>query len=108
MNVQAALRLDSDDFMANLSEAVLLMKRQRDGASLLAAYRYLAHSEQLLKKQSKELDVRYVQLTLISSIYYALRGETDKARQLLNGILETDKNNADAREILSALAWSPS
>ena len=36
------------------------------------------------------------------------RGDTDKARQLLHDVLEADKNNQDAREILSALSWSPS
>ena len=106
-HVQVALRLDSDDFNANLSEAVLLMKRQPNSGGLAAASRYLTRSEQLLKKQPQQLDQRQLQFTLTSSIYYALRGETDKARQLLRDVLEADKNNEDAREILSALSWSP-
>jgi tetratricopeptide (TPR) repeat protein len=104
-HVQAALRLDSDDFTANLSEAVLLMKRPSD-SGLASAYRYLTRSEQLLKKAT-QLEQRHLQFILTSSIYYALRGETDKARQLLRDVLEADRNNEDAREILSALSWSP-
>ena len=105
-NVLLALKLDSNDFTANLAEAALLMKRRVDASSLNSAYRFLARAEQALKKENKETEMRFVQLSLTSSIYYALRGEVDRARQLLRGVLESDKNNEEAREILNALSWS--
>jgi tetratricopeptide (TPR) repeat protein len=104
-NVQTAIKLDPNDFTANLAEAALLMKRRRDAGGLGSAARFLGKAEQILKKENKDSDPRYVQLTLTSSIYYALRGEMDKARELIRGVLESDKNNTDAREILSALSW---
>jgi tetratricopeptide (TPR) repeat protein len=103
-NVQLALKLDGNDFTANLCQAALVMKRNSD-SSLGAAYRYLSKAEQVLKKENRDMEQRYLQLALISSIYYALGGETEKARQLLRGVLESDKNNQDAREIMSALAF---
>ena len=105
-NVLLALKLDGNDFTANLSEAALLIKRRLDSSSLNSAYRFLARSEQVLKKESKDSEMRFVQLSLTSSIYYALRGEVDRARQLLRGVLESDKNNEEAREILNTLSWS--
>jgi len=103
-NVLLALKLDPNDFTANLAQAALLMKRRSDSGGLGGAARYLGKAEQILKKENKENDLRYVQLRLTSSIYYALRGDTDKARELLNDVLESDKNNQEAREILSALS----
>jgi len=101
-----ALKLDPNDFTANLAEAALLMKRRLDASTLNSAYRFLARAEQALKKENKDSDMRFVQLSLTSSIYYALRGDPDRARQLLRGVLESDKNNEEAREILNALSWS--
>ncbi len=103
-NVQLALKLDANDFTANLCQAALVLKRNSD-SSLGSAYRYLAKAEQVLKKENRDIEQRYLQLALISSIYYGLGGETEKARQLLRGVLESDKNNQDAREIMSALAF---
>jgi len=82
------------------------MKRRLDASTLNSAYRFLARAEQALKKENKDSDMRFVQLSLTSSIYYALRGDPDRARQLLRGVLESDKNNEEAREILNALSWS--
>jgi len=103
--IQLALRLDPNDFTANLCGAVLVMKRKSDGSGLGAAFRYLSKAEQVLKKENRDLEQRYLQLALISSIYYGLGGETERARELLRGVLESDKNNQDARDIMSALAW---
>lgn len=103
-NLQAALKLDPNDFAANLAQAALFLKRRSDPGGLSMAFRFLTRAEQILKKDTKDTEQRLLQLTLTSSLYYALRGEMDKARQLLRGVLQSDKDNEEAREILAALS----
>jgi tetratricopeptide (TPR) repeat protein len=97
---------DGDDFSADLSLAALLLKRSgSDDSALPEADEWLKRSEAALNKTPPLLRSReqVIDLTLTRGIYYALTGEMDTARKFVQTVIERDKDNKFAREILSAM-----
>jgi tetratricopeptide (TPR) repeat protein len=97
---------DGDEFSADLSLAALLLKRSgTDDTALPEADEWLKRSETALNKTPPLLRNReqVIDLTLTRGIYYALTGEMDTARKFVQTVIERDKNNKLARDILSAM-----
>jgi tetratricopeptide (TPR) repeat protein len=97
---------DGDEFSADLSLAALLLKRSGDDDTALPeADEWLKRSEAALNKTPPLLRSReqVIDLTLTRGIYYALTDEMDTARKFVKTVIERDKDNKFAREILSAM-----
>ncbi len=97
---------DTEDFSADLSLAALLLKRSAyDDSALPEADGWLKRSEAVLNKTPPAMRNReqVIDLTLTRGIYYALTGEMDTARQFVKTVIERDKDNKFARDILSAM-----
>ena len=97
-----------DDFTLNLGFGALLLKRSQDDPSLLSdADGWLAHAQEILKKMppTERTRQQIVELTLTRSIYFALSDEVETARLWAKSVLEQDKDNKMAQEILSAIDY---
>ena len=97
---------DPNDVLADLSFGALLLKRSRDNAAVLAeADDWLTRSENALKQIPPQQRNRQevIDLTLTRSIYFALTDEMDTARKWVQTVIERDKDNKLAREILDAM-----
>ena len=106
--IQIALKDAPDDFTLNLGFGALLLKRSQDDPSLLSdADGWLAHAQELLKKMpvTERSRQQIIELTLTRSIYFALADEVDTARLWAKSVLEQDKDNKMAQEILSAMDY---
>jgi tetratricopeptide (TPR) repeat protein len=96
------------DFTADLSLAALLLKHSGDDATTLAdADDWLRRAEIALSnvpplQRSRE---EVIELTLTRGIYFALTDEMDTARKFVKTVIERDKDNHFAREILSAMDY---
>jgi tetratricopeptide (TPR) repeat protein len=99
---------DGDDFSADLSLAALLLKRSGDDDSALSeADEWLKRSEAVLNRTPPALRGRdqVIDLTLTRGIYYALTGEMDTAREFVKTVIQRDKDNKFAHDILSAMGY---
>jgi tetratricopeptide (TPR) repeat protein len=99
---------DPGDFTTDLSLAALLLRRSGDDDSALSeADDWLKRSELALSKMPPPQRNReqVIDLTLTRGIYYALTGELDTARQFVKTVIERDKDNKFAQEILSAMDY---
>lgn len=101
------LRLEPNNFTANLAEAALILRRNPDDNGLTDANNWLSRSERLLGDvplgQRNQLSI--IELTLTRSIYFALTDQLDEARQWANAVIRQDKNNPVAQEILTAMDY---
>lgn len=101
------LKQSPNNFTANLAEAALLLRRSQDDAALAEADTWLGRCERLLgdtppPQRNTQL---VVDLTLTRSIYFALSDQTDAAKQWANAVINQDRNNRLAQEILSAMDY---
>jgi tetratricopeptide (TPR) repeat protein len=106
--IQFAIKDSPDDFTLNLSlGAVLLRRSQEDPDALSDADGWLAHAQEILKKlpPGQRTHQQVVELTLTRSIYFALTDEVETARLWAKSVLEQDKENRMARDILSAIDY---
>lgn len=106
--VEFALKDSPDDFTLNLALGALLLKRSQEDPSLLSdADGWLAHAQELLKKMptTDRTHQQIVELTLTRSIYFALTDEVETARLWAKSVLDQDKDNKMAQEILSAMDY---
>ncbi len=103
--VLAAVKLAPDDFTATLSLAALALKRSRDGSFLPEANNWLARAQELLNKlpASQKTRQQFVDLALTRGIYFALNDEIEIARRWVKAVIEQDKDNKFAGEILAAM-----
>lgn len=100
-HVDAALKLAPQDFQANLSKAVLRLRRGPDFSDLVRAAMHLDRAEKALgPRPPRHFVLEYL---VDRSLHLALSGETANARQVLKKVLELDPENEDAREIQQAL-----
>jgi tetratricopeptide (TPR) repeat protein len=99
--VQAALKLEPEDFTANLALAVLLLKRSDDVAVLSRAGELLNKAGEIIRESPTP--VQWMDYSTTGGIYLALRGSLEEARQQLKRVLEYDLHNEAAREALEAL-----
>jgi Tfp pilus assembly protein PilF len=103
--VLAALNLDANDFTANLAMGVFLIKRSQNASVLADADGWLVRAEQFYGKLPDKSRQQSVDLTLTRSIYLALTDNVETARTWVKHIIESDKNNEFAREVLAAMAF---
>ena len=99
--LQAALKVSPEDFDANMAQAALLLQRSADPARLTEAGTQLAKIGDLYRK-SPTPD-HWSSDTILLSIYSGLTGSEGQARQHLNEVLQTDKDNETAKQALAAL-----
>jgi tetratricopeptide (TPR) repeat protein len=103
--VRLAMREDDANFTASLALASLLLRRSDgDAAALADANNWLARSEYLLAKIPKDRrsQQQLIELTLSRSIYFALSDDVATAREWASAVMQVDKENKVAREILAA------
>jgi tetratricopeptide (TPR) repeat protein len=101
-----AVSEDPDDVVAGVALGAVLLKRSRDDAALLSeADDSLTRAESALKKTPPSRRNRQVviDLTLTRGIYFALTGEIETARKWVQTVVDSDKDNQFAKEILSAM-----
>lgn len=105
--IRAALKLDPDDFTANLALADLLLKHSHDAAALTDANGWLARAEFLLNKMTahQRTQLHMVDLTLARGIYFALTDEVETARRWVKAVIDQDKDNKFAQDILNAMEY---
>jgi Tfp pilus assembly protein PilF len=106
--IEIALKDSPEDFTLNLGFGALLLKRSQDDPSVLSdADGWLAHAQELLKKipPGERTRQQIVELTLTRSIYFALTDEVETARLWVRSVLDQDKDNPMALEILSAMDY---
>ncbi len=99
--VQAALKLEPNDFTANLALAALLIRRSSDASTLLQAGERLAQAGQVLKESPPHQ--QWVAYALTRGVYLALHGDVEAAEKQLKQILAHDEDNEDAKEALKAI-----
>jgi len=97
---------DPDNVLADLSLGALLLKRSdADEAVLAEADDWLSRCESVLKRTPPEQRNRQqvIELTLTRGIYFALSGELDTARKWVQTVIDRDKDNQLAKEIMAAM-----
>ncbi len=105
--IRQALKLDADDFTANLALADLLLKHSQDATTLSDANGWLARAEYLLNKMAAQqrTQLHMIDLTLTRGIYFALTDEVETARRWVKAVIDQDKENKFAQEILDAMGY---
>lgn len=105
--IREALKLDGDDFTANLALADLLLKHGQDESTLSDANGWIARAEYILNKMSAQqrTQLHMVDLTLTRGIYFALTDEVETARRWVKAVIDQDKDNKFAQEILDAIGY---
>lgn len=105
--IRLALKLDPDDFTANLALADLLLKHSDDASALSDANGWLARAEYLLNKMTvrQRTQLHMVDLTLARGIYFALTDEVETARRWVKAVIDQDKENKFAQDILDAMEY---
>jgi hypothetical protein len=101
-----AAQMATNDFTANLSVAALVLKRSGTDKELLAeADQWLARSESTLNKMARPQRTRQqvFDFTVTRGIYFALTDELDIARQWVKAVIERDKENVFAKDVLAAM-----
>ena len=103
----AAFKLAPNDVTANLSLAALMLKRSQDADVLNDANTWLGRSEQLLSSLPAQQRTRQlvIDFTLTRSIYLALADDVDSARKWARTVIDSDKENELAKEILAAMEY---
>jgi tetratricopeptide (TPR) repeat protein len=105
--VAEAVKQAPNDLTANLALAALLLKRSQDPDVLGEANGWLARCEQLIaalpaQQKSRQLIIDF---TLTRSIYLALTDDLESARRWARTVIDSDKENEMAREILAAMEY---
>ncbi len=105
--IRLALKLEPDDFTANLALADLLLKHSDDATALSDANGWLARAEYLLNKMTvrQRTQLHMVDLTLTRGIYFALTDEVETARRWVKAVIDQDKENKFAQDILDAMDY---
>lgn len=105
--LRAALKLDPNDFTANVATAAIAVKRGTSLSELIQAEQPLARAEQVVQGR---LDVdrdgarqAMIDFCLTKAIYCGLTDRTDMARAYAKHVLTLDSENHDAKEVLAAL-----
>ena len=102
-----AVQEDGNNFAADLSLGALLLRQGQDASTLAEANDWLTKAEQALNKVPAPQRGRQqiIELTLTRSIYLALTDDVETARQWAKAVVELDKENTQAQEILGAMDY---
>ncbi len=99
--VRAALKLEPDYYLANLTLAVLLLERADDAAALAEASQVLARLGKICGKgMSRE---QWCDCTITWVICEGLKGNVSEAKQVIRCVLYNDPTNERAQSVLDAL-----
>jgi tetratricopeptide (TPR) repeat protein len=105
--VRAALRLDPNDFTANVAVAALAVKRGTNLTDLIQAEQPLGRAEQAvqikLEADREAARQAMIDFCLTKAIYCGLTERTDMARAYAKHVLTLESDNQDAKEVLAAL-----
>ncbi len=98
-----ALSLNSNDFLANLTLATLLLKR--DDFEI-----FTGRVQDCLNKAQRQIGFgsspqNYVDLALTKAIFYALTDEAEKARAALNELPNRDRNSKEVQDVMTLLSY---
>ena len=99
--IQAALKVEPDNGIANIAELVLLLRRSDVPGVLPLAQRQLEHVNALYY-HSPELNA-LIDTAVAGSVYFALSGNEASARADLSEVLAVDKTNETALKVLEIL-----
>lgn len=96
-----------NDFLGNLSLAALLLHRAQDPDTLAEAAGWLQRCDKIFNSLTAQQKSRQlvIDFTLIRAIFMALEDQVETARQWVTNVIENDKENELAKEILSAMAY---
>jgi tetratricopeptide (TPR) repeat protein len=105
--IAEAIKLTPNDFTANLALGAVLLKRSEDPDVLSDANSWLARAEQILaglppQQKSRQLIIDF---TLTRSISLALADDVESARHWAQTVIDSDKENEVAKEILAAMEY---
>jgi len=101
-----AVEANPDDPAATTALAAVLLRRSNNDPDVLSeADDWLNRAETAVRKiePNRRDRQQIIDLTLTRGIYFALTGEYDTARHWVQTVLERDRNNQFARDILSAI-----
>ena len=101
VQIQAALKVEPDNGIANIAELVLLLRRSDVPGVLPLAQRQLEHVNALYY-HSPELNA-LIDTAVAESVCFALSGNEASARADLNQVLAVDKTNDTALKVLEIL-----
>ncbi len=103
--IRAVLKKEPENVWGNLALASLLLKCGSNEAALREAGELLSKSYRVLEKEPDTSRNYFskIHCFLNTAIYYGLSGNVEPARQAVRKILDSDKDNDYAKEILSAL-----
>ena len=99
--IHAALKLQPDDFTANLGLAVLLLKRGEDPARMAEAGAQLRRTADLFQKSTPPGQL--ADYGVILGIYQALTGDPESGEQQLRRVLKYDPDHDGAIAALEVL-----
>jgi hypothetical protein len=103
LSALGALSLDSNDFQANLTFALLLMKRE-DFAG------FTARVQEALNRAERKGGVsssrqNFYDLAMAKALYYALTDDEEKARAAMNGLSPAERSRPEARDLSQLIGY---
>lgn len=101
-HVKEAYRQASTDVLANLSMAALILRQSHDDDDLTPVVTHLVRAGHAMGSSPSPKNL--IDLQVLRALYYALGGKIEMARQIIHKVLEFDKDNEWAKEVLAALA----
>ncbi|MDQ2688608.1 MAG: hypothetical protein M3Y28_12155, partial [Armatimonadota bacterium] len=102
--IQAAFQDAPDDVTVCLAEAALLLRRSDDPSVMPKAKEWLDRAETLYQKNKRMDD--WKNYTVLFGAYLALTGNEAEARKQLAQVLNVDKDNKEAKQVLAAMGPS--
>lgn len=101
--IRTAAETNSTDYSANLSLAVILIKVDDPESNRVRIRDALAKAERGLGLNPPVRQV--LALAVAQSVFFGMTGDEERARQIAKGILEVEKDNAEALQILELLGY---
>lgn len=102
--VQAALQDAPDDVTISLAEAALLLRRSDDPSVMTKAKEWLDRAGTLYQRNKRMDD--WKNYAVLFGAYLALTGNEAEARKQLAQVLNVDKDNNEAKQVLAAMGPS--
>jgi len=105
--IAAALSQEPDNMTACLAIAALIMKRGHTDASVTEAGNWLTRAELVLARTptTQRTQQLLVDFTLIRAVNFALADDLENARRWVKAVLEEDKDNKLAQDIMAAMDY---
>lgn len=104
--LKTILETAPDDYKANFSYAVLILRRSHKLSEFIAVEAPMRRALEAIKREAKsqaEAREPLTELMLTQAIYNGMTERMEEARQLVDAVIEADKENERARSIRAAL-----